>query len=75
MNVDHLERLGYTHRYFLSHRAFGEKEVTQAEFIRAERAAGFYPKAGSGVATGGFGCGDISGRVETTRIVEHEVKE
>ncbi|MCR3717804.1 hypothetical protein M8453_25040 [Citrobacter freundii] len=73
--MDHLERLGYTQRYFLSHPAFGEKEVTQAEFIRAERAAGFYPKSGSGVATGGFGCGDICGRVETTRVVEHEVKE
>ncbi|EAM7657038.1 hypothetical protein GSB13_003858 [Salmonella enterica] len=69
--MDHLERLGYTQRYFLSHPAFGEKEVTQEEFINAERAAGFYPKSGSGVATGGFGSGDIRGRVETTRIVEN----
>lgn len=72
--MDHLERLGYTQRYFLSHPAFGEKEVTQAEFIRAERAAGFYPKSGSGVATGGFGYGDISGRVETTRMADNGVK-
>jgi hypothetical protein len=73
--MDHLERLGYTQRYFLSHPAFGEKEVTQSEFIRAERDAGFYPKSGSGVATGGFGFGSggVSGRVETTRIVDHEV--
>ncbi|HHQ5858172.1 TPA: hypothetical protein ACSRRE_004261 [Enterobacter hormaechei subsp. hoffmannii] len=66
--MDHLERLGYTQRYFLSHPALGEKEVTQAEFIRAERAAGFYPKSGSGVATGGFGYGDICGRTELVKV-------
>ncbi|EFU5438376.1 hypothetical protein HT774_004154 [Salmonella enterica] len=68
--MDHLERLGYTQRYFLSHPAFGEKEVTQEEFISAERAAGFYPKSGSGVATGGFSCGDIRGRTELSRLEE-----
>ena len=66
--MDHLEHLGYTQRYFLSHLAFGEKEVTQAEFIRAERAAGFYPKSGSGVATGGFSYGDICGRTELVKV-------
>lgn len=72
--MDLLERLGYSQRFFLSHPAFGEKEVTKEEFIAAERAAGFFPKSGSGVATGGFGSGDILGRVETTRMVDHEVK-
>lgn len=68
--MDHIERLGYTRRFFLSHRVFGEKEVTQDEFIAAERSAGFYPKSGSGVATGGFGCGDISGRIELIKVEE-----
>lgn len=62
--MDHLELLGYTRRFFLSHPVFGEKEVTQEEFIAAERAAGFFPKSGSGVATGGFRCGDVRGRTE-----------
>ncbi|HHA2249955.1 TPA: hypothetical protein ACOEHG_004897 [Enterobacter ludwigii] len=66
--MDHLERLGYTQRYFISHSVFGEREVTQAEFISAERAAGFYPKSGSGVATGGFSSGDISGRTELIKM-------
>jgi len=39
-------------------------EVTQEEFILAERAAGFRPKHGCGpVATGGFGSGGIQGSV------------
>lgn len=70
MSVVHLERLGYSQRFFLSHPAFGEKEVTKEEFIAAERAAGFFPKSGSGVATGGFGSGDIRGRVETFKVGE-----
>jgi hypothetical protein len=55
-------------RYYLS--AFGiEKEVTEEDFIRAEREAGFYPKHGCGpVATGGFGTGvsgfGLGGRIE-----------
>ncbi len=40
------------------------KEVTKEEFINAERAAGFRPKSGDGVATGGFGGNGVSGRVE-----------
>lgn len=53
--------------FFLSHRAFGEKEVTCEEYIRAERDAGFFPKSGDrdALATGGFSCGDMSGRVQT----------
>ena len=39
-------------------------EVTEEEFIKAERSAGFRPKYGDGVATGGFSNGSISGRVE-----------
>lgn len=68
--TDFLDQMDYNQRYFLSHPAFGEKEVTQAEFIRAERAAGFFPKSGSGVATGGFGSGDISGRIELIKVGE-----
>ena len=39
-------------------------EVSKEEFIRAERGAGFHPKYGDGVATGGFSSGVISGVVE-----------
>lgn len=40
-------------------------EVTQEEFIKAERAAGFHPKWGCGpVATAGFTSGMVSGKVE-----------
>lgn len=53
--------------YFLTHAPLGEEEVTEQEFIQAERAAGFFPKFGSdGPATGGFSNSqlNISGRVE-----------
>ena len=39
------------------------QEVTRDEFIQAERCAGFRPKAGNGVATGGFGGGGVSGSI------------
>jgi len=55
-------------QFFLSHPAFGEKEVTRQEYIQAERAAGFYPRSGDrdALATGGFSThGGISGRVKT----------
>jgi hypothetical protein len=58
-------------KYYLSHAQLGEKEVTKEEFIAAERAAGFRPKLSSNhpdymkvCATGGFGIGGISGRIE-----------
>lgn len=39
-------------------------EVTEEEFVRAERGAGFRPKPGLGpVATGGFSSGGIRGSV------------
>ena len=39
-------------------------EVTQAQFVAAERAAGFRPKPGLGpVATGGFSSGSIHGAI------------
>ncbi len=53
------------YRYFLQ--AFYDDEwteVTQEEFIRAERHAGFRPKGSSPVATGGFSGGGYRGRIE-----------
>ena len=54
------------YKYYL--KAFYEEEwteVSQDEFIRAERHAGFRPKYGTGpVATGGFSGGGMKGRVE-----------
>lgn len=41
-------------RYFLKRNDEEEKEVSQQEFINAERASGFHPKSGDGPATGGF---------------------
>ena len=41
-----------------------KQEVTKEEFIQAERAAGFRPKYGDGVATGGFSGGGVSGYIE-----------
>ena len=40
-------------------------EVTERQFITAERAAGFRPKGGGdGLATGGFSGGGVSGGIE-----------
>ena len=42
-----------------------EEEVTEEDFITAERNAGFHSKFGrNSVATGGFSAHGISGRVE-----------
>ena len=41
-------------RYWLREGNDPWKEVFEEEFIKAERSAGFYPKSGNGVATGGF---------------------
>lgn len=61
----------YEVKYFLSHPQLGEKEVTKEDFIKAERAAGFYPKSGNpdDCATGGFGGNGLSG---TVRYVDVE---
>jgi len=41
------------------------EEVTEVQYIEAERAAGFFPKPGCGpIATGGFSRGSVSGKVE-----------
>ena len=57
----------YACRYFLRLEPGGEElEVTKAEFVAAERAAGFRNTSGRDdePATGGFGNGTIRGRVE-----------
>jgi hypothetical protein len=41
------------------------RRVSEADFIRAERGAGFHPKFGSGKATGGFSGGGVHGSVRT----------
>lgn len=38
-------------------------EVTERKFIEAERKAGFHPKTGNGVCTGGFNAYGVHGRV------------
>ncbi len=52
-------------KYFLSYMGM-EKEVTKAEYIQAERAAGFRSKFGDKeIATAAFGSGEgVKGRVE-----------
>lgn len=46
------------------------QEVTEQEFVNAERAAGFYPKPGCGpVATGSFSAGGQRGT--TISLPEH----
>ena len=55
----------WVNRYFLKADWQNEyQEVTEEQFITAERAAGFRPKYGDGVATGGFSGRGVSGRVE-----------
>jgi hypothetical protein len=48
------------------------QEATREQFIQAERGAGFYPKSGSGVATGGFSGGATQGRVTYGEITEEK---
>lgn len=52
-------------RYFLRLDFEGapETEVSLKQFIQAERAAGFHPKSGDGIATGGFSGVGVRGRV------------
>lgn len=60
----------YKVEYYLSHKLLGEKEVTKEEFIKAERAAGFYPKSGNpdDCATGGFGGDGLRGSVKYIKL-------
>ena len=57
---------GFAKKYFLQGEWQDEwGEATQQQFVAAERAAGFHPKAGCGpVATGGFSGGGVRGRIE-----------
>ncbi len=50
-------------RYWLRVGTLAWQQATETQFISAERGAGFYPKSGNGVATGGFGGSGIEGRV------------
>lgn len=48
------------YRYFVKTDVHEEEEITQEEYIKFERAAGFYPKPGCGpVVTGFFGANGI----------------
>jgi hypothetical protein len=58
----------YTRRYFLEIRGSPEVEVTEAEFVAAERANGINPSYGEDPdrpVTGGFGNARIRARTET----------
>jgi hypothetical protein len=58
----------FTRRYFLEPRGSPEVECTEAEFVAAERLAGFKARYGEDPdkpVTGGFGNGWIRGRTET----------
>ena len=53
-------------KFYISTEVHGEKEVDKETYIKFERQAGFRPKSGCDcdIATGGFGSGMISGRVD-----------
>lgn len=59
-------------RYWLRVSGLAWQEATKDQFIKAERSAGFRPKSGDGVATGGFSCGAIQGRVTYGEITEEK---
>lgn len=64
-------------RYFLRYSRGPWSQVTEAEFIAAERSAGFVPKPDCGpVATAGFSCngprGIVAGRIEYDNLPEKE---
>lgn len=51
-----------TEHYFIQYgKSNPYRQVTREEWIKAERTAGFYPKFGSGPATGGFSGHGVSG--------------
>ena len=49
-------------RYWVRLDGMRWQEATREQYIKAERAAGFYPKVGDGIATGSFSGGGIEGR-------------
>lgn len=62
-------------RYFIRYGEDDEKEVSKAEFIQAERNAGFRPKLPydhpeyyTTFATAGFSGNNISGRIDYERL-------
>lgn len=65
---------GYTVKYYLKLASQDDttwKQVSEAEFCVAERAAGFHPKGGKGPATGGFyNSGGVQGKVEYVKDPE-----
>lgn len=70
--VEKLEASLGPKRYFLKLDAQQEwSEVTQQQWIIAERNAGFYPKYGKGEATGGFTGHGVAGKVEYSQPDEN----
>lgn len=57
-------------RYWLRVSGLPWQEATIDQFIAAERAAGFHPKTGNGVATSGFGSGAVEGKTTDGEITE-----
>lgn len=57
-------------RFWLRASGLRWQEVTECEFIKAERAAEFRPKIGCGIATSGFHSGAVEGRVTHGEITE-----
>ena len=55
-------------RYWLRVAGLAWQEATQEQFISAEHDAGFRPKGGDGVATGGFSAGGVEGKVTYDEI-------
>lgn len=55
-------------RYWIRAVGMPWQEATIDQFIRAERAANFYPKSGEGIATGGFSGANIDGKVTEGEI-------
>lgn len=53
-----------TYRYFLSLGGGPKREVTKAEWVAAERSAGFRGGRPGEPSTGGFGNGSINGTIE-----------
>lgn len=60
-------------KYFLEFQGM-KKEVTRAEWIQAERSAGFRSKFGDdSEATGGFSSGGVSGSIEYVKTESDQV--
>jgi len=65
-------------RYWLKVGSADWREVNEEQFIKAERDAGFCPRDGDGLATGGFSTtigGGICGRITRGEIDRREYKD